>query len=151
MSTYFDFHSTPVTALACKRPRSFCQKCRWQVTAKHTCTLQMWLRMKWHCKLVNSQHPQTTYSMFLNPHCWLMTPRLDAVGVTSMLVIKCKQWKYINILSAMCVPIPAFELHPLACLVDFLWLHVSTSPGSVCVSACLCPSFSLHMTVFVCS
>ena len=24
-----------VTAVACKRPRSFCQKCRWQVTAKH--------------------------------------------------------------------------------------------------------------------
>ena len=31
-----------------KRSRSFCQKCRWQVTAKHTCTLCMWLCMKWH-------------------------------------------------------------------------------------------------------
>ena len=37
-----------VTAVARKRPRSFCQKCRWQVTAKHTCTLCMWLCMKWH-------------------------------------------------------------------------------------------------------
>ena len=36
------------TTVAYKRSRSFCQKCRWQVTAKHTCTLCMWLCMKWH-------------------------------------------------------------------------------------------------------
>ena len=41
-----------VTAVACKRSLSFCQKCRWQVTAKHTYTLPMWLWMKWHCKQV---------------------------------------------------------------------------------------------------
>ena len=34
-----------------KRSRSFCQKCRWQVTVKHTCTLLMWLRINWHCQL----------------------------------------------------------------------------------------------------
>ena len=28
-----------VTAVACKRPWSFCQKCRWQVTPKHAYTL----------------------------------------------------------------------------------------------------------------
>ena len=28
-----------VTAVACKRPRSFCQKCKWQITPKHTYTL----------------------------------------------------------------------------------------------------------------
>ena len=28
-----------VTAVACRRPWSFCQKCRWQVTPKHTYTL----------------------------------------------------------------------------------------------------------------
>ena len=33
----YQFHSR-VTAVACKRSRPFCQKCRWQVTAKHTCT-----------------------------------------------------------------------------------------------------------------
>ena len=32
----FHPHVTPV---ARKRPWSFCQKCRWQVTPKHTCTL----------------------------------------------------------------------------------------------------------------
>ena len=37
-----------VTAVARKRPRSSCQKRRWQVTAKHTYTLRMWLCMKWH-------------------------------------------------------------------------------------------------------
>ena len=42
--------STLVTAVArkTKRPRSFCQKCRWQVTAKHAYILRMWLCMKWH-------------------------------------------------------------------------------------------------------
>ena len=30
---------TCVTAVARKRPRSFCQKCRWQVTVKHAYTL----------------------------------------------------------------------------------------------------------------
>ena len=37
-----------VTAVVRKRPRSFCQKCKWQVTAKHAYTLRMWLCMKWH-------------------------------------------------------------------------------------------------------
>ena len=48
----YPFHPR-VTAVARKRSRSFCQKCRWQVTAKHTYTLPMWLWMKWHCKLVH--------------------------------------------------------------------------------------------------
>ena len=37
-----------VTTVACKRSQSFCQKCRWQVTAKHAYTLHMWLCTKWH-------------------------------------------------------------------------------------------------------
>ena len=37
-----------VTAGARKRSRSFCPKCRWQVTAKHAYTLCMWLCMKGH-------------------------------------------------------------------------------------------------------
>ena len=43
----YPFHSR-VTAVARKRPRSFCQKCRWQVTAKHAYTLRLWLCVKWH-------------------------------------------------------------------------------------------------------
>ena len=35
--TLHPFHPC-VTTVACKRSQSFCQKCRWQVTAKHTCT-----------------------------------------------------------------------------------------------------------------
>ena len=38
--------SPRVTAVARKRPRSFCQKCTWQLTAKHAYTLRMWLCMK---------------------------------------------------------------------------------------------------------
>ena len=47
----YPFHPC-VTAVARKRSRSFRQKCWWQVTAKHTYTLPMWLWMRWHCKLV---------------------------------------------------------------------------------------------------
>ena len=43
----YPFHPH-LTAVARKRPQSFCQKCRWQVTAKHAYTLRMWLCMKWH-------------------------------------------------------------------------------------------------------
>ena len=43
----YPFHPR-VTAVARKRSRSFCQKRRWQVTAKHAYTLCMWLCMKWH-------------------------------------------------------------------------------------------------------
>ena len=43
----YRFHPR-VTAVARKRSRSFCQKCRWQVTAKHAYTFPMWLCMKWH-------------------------------------------------------------------------------------------------------
>ena len=38
----YPFHPR-VTTVARKRSRSFCQKCRWQVTAKHAYTLRMWL------------------------------------------------------------------------------------------------------------
>jgi len=41
----YPFHPR-VTAVAHKRPQSFCHKCRRQVTAKHTYTLRMWLCMK---------------------------------------------------------------------------------------------------------
>ena len=51
-SFWFPFHPC-VTAASLKRPQSFCQKCRWQVTAKRTCTLCMWLGLKWHGKVVH--------------------------------------------------------------------------------------------------
>ena len=42
----YPFHPR-VTAVARKRSRSFCQKCRWQVTAKHAYTF-MYVALKWH-------------------------------------------------------------------------------------------------------
>ena len=43
----YPFHHC-VTAVAHKRSQLFCQKFRWEVTAKHAYTLRMWLCMKWH-------------------------------------------------------------------------------------------------------
>ena len=37
-----------LNAVAHKWSQPFCRKCWWQVTAKHTCILYMWLCMKWH-------------------------------------------------------------------------------------------------------
>ena len=51
----YPFHPC-VSAVACKRPQSFCQKCRWQVPAKHACILRMWLCMKWHGAWVYGVH-----------------------------------------------------------------------------------------------
>ena len=39
-------------SIACKRSRSFCQKCRRQVALKRTRALRTWLGLKWHYKLV---------------------------------------------------------------------------------------------------
>ena len=44
------------SAVAHKRALSYCQKCRWQITAKHTCILRIWLRIKWHSTLVHGWH-----------------------------------------------------------------------------------------------
>ena len=42
MTLYFSIRSTPcVTTVARKRPQSFCQNCRWQVTDKYACTVWM--------------------------------------------------------------------------------------------------------------
>ena len=72
-----------VTAVARKRSRSFCQKCRWQVTTKPTYTLPMWFWMKWHCKLVHGwmmytelaaeQQQQQPKSATSTPLRWITT------------------------------------------------------------------------------
>ena len=68
----YPFHPY-VTTVARKKSRSFCQKCRWQVTAKLAYTLRMWLLLnrasalvttcpsyvKWHLRTlsINSSFP----------------------------------------------------------------------------------------------
>ena len=53
VSVWYQFHPC-VTTLACKRSQSFCQKCRWQFTAKHRCALWMWLEINMTlCKLAH--------------------------------------------------------------------------------------------------
>ena len=49
----YPFHPR-VTTVARKKSRSFCQKCRWQVTAKHTYTLRMWILLNRASALVTT-------------------------------------------------------------------------------------------------
>ena len=49
----YPFHPR-VTTVARKKSRSFCQKCRWQVTAKHAYTLHVWLLMNRASALVTT-------------------------------------------------------------------------------------------------
>ena len=49
----YPFHPR-VTTVARKKSRSFCQKCRWQVTAKHAYTLRMWLLLNRASALVTT-------------------------------------------------------------------------------------------------
>ena len=49
----YPFHPR-VTTVARKKSRSFCQKCRWQVTAKHAYTLRMWILLNRASALVTA-------------------------------------------------------------------------------------------------
>ena len=49
----YPFHPR-VTTVARKKSRSFCQKCRWQVTAKYAYTLRMWLLLNRASALVTT-------------------------------------------------------------------------------------------------
>ena len=63
----YPFHPS-VTAVACKRSQPFCKKCRWQITAKHTCTLHMWLCVKWH-KMVPGYMVYTEHAEMATVSC----------------------------------------------------------------------------------
>ena len=58
----YPFHPR-VTAAGSKRSRSFCRKCRWQVTDKHAYTLRMYCGFAWsdmvHGCTVNPECPET--------------------------------------------------------------------------------------------
>ena len=66
----YPFHPR-VTTLARKRSQSICQKCRWQVTAKHARTLRMRLCIKWcdrvHGCMVYAEHTKITLATCC---CW---------------------------------------------------------------------------------
>ena len=93
--------STSVTAVACKRFWSFCQKCWWQVTVKHT---RMYLWIKWHCMVYTVQgcmaytelaprwHQfylapamlQLTKRCCLAPFCWILIKRALKVWASAL-------------------------------------------------------------------
>ena len=65
----------------CNRSQPFCQKCRWQFTAKHACTLCMWLCMKWHGAWLYGVH------------------RTQGVGSSFMWHQPCQHCKYTNLVN----------------------------------------------------
>ena len=50
----YPFHPRVTRTVARKKSRSFCQKCRWQVTAKHAYTLRMWILLNRASALVTT-------------------------------------------------------------------------------------------------
>ena len=87
----YPFHAR-VTAVARKRSRSFCQKCRWQVTAKHTYTLRMWLYMKWHGAWLYGVHRTCTETAAVS--CG--TSHASAVSTPLRWIFKNALWKAIH-------------------------------------------------------
>ena len=75
-----------VTAVASKRSRWFCQKCRWQVTAKHPCILRMWLCMKWR-DMVHGSMVYTKYAP-KRPHFHVAPPTWQPNSAVSTLPCK---------------------------------------------------------------
>ena len=56
----------------------------WQVTAKHTSTLRMWLWMKWHCNLLRGCVVVTACVLWWSSPdtslCWLLSPSPSLVS-----------------------------------------------------------------------
>ena len=59
--SYFSICSSPVTAVACKRSQSVCQKCRWQRTTKYARTLCLCMSdmTKVHGCMVHTEYVKT--------------------------------------------------------------------------------------------
>ena len=83
--------SPRVTALARKRPRSFCQKCTWQLTAKHAYTLRMWLCMK--C-MVHGCMVYTERAVMETVSCG--TSHASAVSTPLRWIFKKALWKVVH-------------------------------------------------------
>ena len=91
--SYFGIHSTPrVTTVARKRSRSFCQKCRWQVTAKHAYTLSPFLTGRMFVRPNILRTLRRTMIRFLIEHLvrriWFGQSRL--YFILNWLVMRCK-------------------------------------------------------------
>ena len=69
--SFFGIRSTPVLPQEhVKDPgQSVCQKCRWQVTAKHACTLRVWLCMKWHGAWLYTERAEDGSSFMWHQPC----------------------------------------------------------------------------------
>ena len=68
----YPFHPC-VAAVACKRPRSFCLKCRWQVTAKHACGFA-WIDMVHGCMVYTERAEMAAVSCVTSHASDVSTP-----------------------------------------------------------------------------
>ena len=80
---YFSLFNPSVTAVAHKISWSFCQKCRRQVTAQHTCTLGIWLYMKW-CDMVHGCMAYTEQHQFHKAPCSHVTTKQHCKSTISV-------------------------------------------------------------------
>ena len=80
-----------VTAAACKRPQSFCQKCRWQITPKHAYTFDP-TKLEWAdyaamqawCGNISGNELTRTLSGNIRPQLsWLAQPLWTDPGIQS--------------------------------------------------------------------
>ena len=110
----YPFHPC-VNAIAWKR---FCQKCRRQAAAKHTCTQRMWLQIKGHCKLVHGCMFYTEFAprqqqfhvapavsplSFIFKACCVTLQSLTPNGI--QLECRCIKWHYSNHCEAFRAPL----------------------------------------------
>ncbi len=88
---WYPFHPR-VTAVVRRRPRSFCQKCRWQVTAKHAYTLSPFLTGRMFVRPNILRTLRRTMIRFLIEHLvrriWFGQSRL--YFILNWLVMRCK-------------------------------------------------------------
>ena len=89
-------NNNTVTALARKRSRSFYQKCRWQITAKHTCTYAdgfawsnsvKWRMVVWCAQNVRQKRQRFAWHQPCNNQIALSVHHFN--GYTNKRTIKC--------------------------------------------------------------
>ena len=122
----YPFHPR-VTAVARKRPRSFRQKCRWQVTTKHAYTLGLWLCMKWHgadihksdcphcqwfdkslltfwnCYMIKKQNKNALLSLFLTAYHYSLGVFFPAKDTKAGAIEGCQTWMSLTLSVTECM------------------------------------------------
>ena len=158
----YPFHPR-VTTVARKKSRSFCQKCRWQVTAKHAYTLRMWILLnrasalvttcpqyvKWHLRTlsINSSEEQLKQFFFSTTglhkviRClriwWGFVLPEASLAATYMFLSFCFSLSSLfhSLSLTVCLSTCLSVSLPFLCLsVSYFSVSLSLSPQSFCLS-----------------